>query len=220
MNTTESGEHMIVLMKEMNFVVLCGHMHAFFGTCSRVCSHSEDRLESEGVEHACRHLCRLGSAMTESHHAGTAGSPTSPGELPVYADGVVATGHHPSPDDIQGRTPHPRCQLPLRKPGTLCNTHGHYRLCSTLCASRAADHGLTAMRGCCLQGQLPRPQRPITNLISYDLSENVSRNDGAFDIPLADLADERPTPFDPEQASFRVCFHLPGSKCAPCARCC
>ena len=64
MNTTESGEHVIVLTKEMSFVVLCGHMHAFFGTCSRVCSHSEDRLEPEGVEHACRHQSRHAALMS------------------------------------------------------------------------------------------------------------------------------------------------------------
>ena len=56
--------------------------------------------------------------------------------------------------------------------------------------------------GRCLQGQLPRPQRPTTNFVSYAPSENVSRNDGAYDIPLADLADERSTPFDPEQVRF------------------
>ena len=48
------------------------------------------------------------------------------------------------------------------------------------------------------------PQRPVTNLITYAPSENVSRNDGAYDIPLADLADERPTPFDPEQACLAM----------------
>ncbi len=55
MNTTESGEHKIVLKKDRwALVVLCGHMHAICvpaGTCNRVCSHSEDRLAPEGVEH-------------------------------------------------------------------------------------------------------------------------------------------------------------------------
>jgi len=46
--------------------------------------------------------CRINTAMTDSQHAGTEGFPTSPGELPVYRDGVVVIGHDPCLDHVQG----------------------------------------------------------------------------------------------------------------------
>ncbi len=50
------------------------------------------------------------------------------------------------------------------------------------------------------QHQLPRLESPKTTFITYAASENVSRFDVAFDIPLDQLADQRSSNFEAEQA--------------------